>query len=89
MNWPLEVSLKGAGCPHGCEWCNILLFVDNCAAQTSGTPFLTNAKVVYYPPNATSMLQPLDLGTIKVFQALVWEAPSTKPCAFNGLGTGH
>jgi hypothetical protein len=66
-----------------------LLFVDKCAAQTSGMPLLTNVKVVYYRPSATSMLQPLGLGIIKVFQALVYEAPSTKPCAFEGLGTGH
>jgi hypothetical protein len=45
--------------------------VDKCAAQTSSTPFVTNVKVVYYPQNATSLLQPLDLGIIKVFQALV------------------
>jgi len=55
----------------GVQDITFLLFVDNCAAQTSSTPFVTNVKVVHYPPNATSLLQPLDLGIIKVFQALV------------------
>jgi len=48
-------------------------------------PFLTNVKVAYYPPNATSMLQPLDLGIIKVLQALVSEAPSKSLVCFMDL----
>jgi hypothetical protein len=60
--------MKGPGCPHGCE---ILLFAYNCAVHPTGMPFITNVKVVYYPPNAKSMLQPLDLGITQVFQPLV------------------
>jgi len=38
-------------------------------------PFITNVKVVYYPPNATSMLQPLDLCIVKVFKHLYRKHP--------------
>src|SRR5215510_684285 len=40
----------------------IILFVDNCAAHPKHTPFLRNVRVVRYPANCTSALQPLDLG---------------------------
>jgi hypothetical protein len=49
---------------------NILLFVDNCATHPQDSSFPRNVKVVYYPPNCTSVLQPLDLGTIKCFKQL-------------------
>jgi hypothetical protein len=84
--WPGHWKWVMKGCPHGCT---ILLFAYNCATNPSGMSFITNVKVVYYPPNAKSMLQPLDLGITQVYQPLVQEAPSTKPCAFSGLGTGH
>ena len=42
----------------------IILFVDNCAVHPKDTSFLRNIKVVQYPANCTSTLQPLDLGTI-------------------------
>jgi len=42
----------------------IILFVDNCAAHPKDTSFRRNVKVVRYPANCTSTLQPLDLGII-------------------------
>jgi hypothetical protein len=37
----------------------VILFVDNCAAHPKDTPFLLNVRVVRYPANCTSALQPL------------------------------
>jgi hypothetical protein len=48
----------------------ILLFVDNCAAHPKDTSFLRNVKVIRYPANCTSVLQPLDLGVIKCYKQL-------------------
>jgi hypothetical protein len=49
---------------------NILLFVENCAAHTKYTSFLRNVKVLGYPANYTSVLQPLDLGVMKCYKQL-------------------
>jgi hypothetical protein len=49
---------------------NILLFVDNCAAHPKYTSFLRNVKVIRYPANCTSVLQPLDFGVIKCYKQL-------------------
>jgi hypothetical protein len=46
----------------------ILLFTDNCATHSSDTSSLRNVNVVSYPPNCTSIIQPLDLGVIKCFK---------------------
>lgn len=46
----------------------ILLFIDNCAAHPNDTAFLKNVKVMFYPANCTSVLQPLDMGIIKCFK---------------------
>ncbi|XP_015378224.1 PREDICTED: tigger transposable element-derived protein 4-like, partial [Diuraphis noxia] len=46
---------------------NVLLFVDNCPAHPKEIT-LTNIKLVFFPPNATSKLQPLDQGVIKVLK---------------------
>ncbi|XP_021920213.1 tigger transposable element-derived protein 6-like [Zootermopsis nevadensis] len=54
----------------GAQGRKILLFVDNCAAHPKDTTFLRNVKVVQYPANCTSVLQPLDLGIIKSFKQL-------------------
>ena len=42
---------------------NILLFLDNCPAHPPAE--LSNMKIVFLPPNTTSLLQPLDAGIIK------------------------
>jgi hypothetical protein len=47
----------------------IILFVGNCAAHPKDTPFLQNVRVVWYPANCTSALQPLDLRIIHSFKA--------------------
>lgn len=41
----------------------ILLFLDNCTAHK--VPNLKNIKVVFFPPNMTSHVQPMDMGIIK------------------------
>lgn len=46
----------------------ILLFIDQCAAHPKNTSALKNVKVVFFPPNCTSKLQPLDLGIIHAFK---------------------
>ncbi|XP_021695234.1 tigger transposable element-derived protein 4-like [Aedes aegypti] len=44
----------------------ILMFVDNCTAHPKiFLEKLKSIKLVFFPPNATSVLQPLDLGIIK------------------------
>jgi hypothetical protein len=48
----------------GAQHRQIILFVDNCAAHSKDTSFLRNVKVVRYPANCTSTLQPLDLRII-------------------------
>ena len=47
----------------------IILFVDNCPAHPKDTSFLSNVKVVRYPANCTSTLQPLGLGIIHGLKA--------------------
>jgi hypothetical protein len=43
-------------------------FAENCAAHSPDTFSLRNVKVVFYPPNCTSIVQPLDLVVIKCFK---------------------
>jgi hypothetical protein len=45
----------------------ILLLVDNCPAHPH-IQDLSNIKLVFLPPNATSVLQPVDMGIIKSFK---------------------
>ena len=42
--------------------------MDNCSTHNQGFD-LSNIKVVYFPPNVTSVLQPLDQGIICSFKA--------------------
>jgi hypothetical protein len=65
----------------GVQGRNILLFVDNCAAHPQDTSFLKNVKVLYYPSNCTSVLQPFDLGTIKCFRQYTGSTRYKKLCA--------
>jgi hypothetical protein len=43
-------------------------FLDNCAAHPKDTPFLLNVRVIRFPANCTSALQPLNLGIIHSFK---------------------
>ncbi|KAK3731990.1 hypothetical protein QZH41_005495 [Actinostola sp. cb2023] len=43
---------------------HILMFVDNCTAHVSVTG-LTNTRLIFFPPNCTSKLQPADQGIIQ------------------------
>lgn len=44
----------------------IVLFVDNCSAHTSIS--LEAVKIIFLPPNTTSVIQPMDQGIIKAFK---------------------
>ena len=46
----------------------ILLLVDNCSAHLNINEHLTNIKLVFLPPNTTSVLQPMDAGIIQNFK---------------------
>ena len=46
---------------------NILLFVDNFSAHLK-PPHMTNIKIIFFPANCTSKLQPLDQGIIACFK---------------------
>ena len=63
---------------------NMLLLVDNCAAHPQDMSFIRNVKVVYYPPNCTSMSQLPDLCHHEMVQAVLWETPSTERCVLDG-----
>lgn len=56
----------------------ILLTVDNCCAHPNISETLTNIKLVFLPPNTTSVLQPLDQGIIKNFKVHYREILLTK-----------
>jgi hypothetical protein len=62
--------LRSLDASMGVQNRNILLFVDNCAAHPKNTSFLRNVKVIQYPANCTSVLQPLDLGVMKCYKQL-------------------
>ena len=57
----------------------ILLFIDQCAAHPRDTTALKNIKVIFFPPNCTSHLQPLDMRIIHAFKCqyrkqFIWKA---------------
>lgn len=47
----------------------ILLFLDNCTVHNNPPP-LDHVKLIFFPPNTTSKLQPLDQGIIQNFKIL-------------------
>lgn len=57
--WLLNLDKK-----FGREKRKILLFIDNCTAHNN-LPSLKWIKVEYFPPNMTSVVQPMDQGVIK------------------------
>lgn len=48
---------------------SVLLFMDQCPAHPSDLPSLKHTKIVFFPVNCTSRLQPLDLGIIRSVKA--------------------
>ncbi|XP_055617640.1 tigger transposable element-derived protein 4-like [Toxorhynchites rutilus septentrionalis] len=46
----------------------IILFIDNCPSHPNIQQKLRNCRLQYFPPNMTSVLQPLDLGIIKALK---------------------
>lgn len=42
----------------------VILFIDNCTAHNS-IPLMENVKVIFFPANMTSVIQPMDQGIIK------------------------
>lgn len=59
--WLLKLDKKFAAQKR-----KILLFIDNCPAHPkSAQSKVTNIKIVYFPPNMTSSLQPMDQGIIQ------------------------
>ncbi len=46
----------------------ILLLMDNCSSHSA--PKLSNVKIVFFPPNTTSKLQPMDAGIIQTVKLL-------------------
>lgn len=46
---------------------NVVMLCDNCAAHGDNVR-LTNVKLVYLPPNTTSLIQPMDQGIIANFK---------------------
>ena len=59
--WLLELDEK-----FGEQKRHVILFIDNCPAHPKNIQDrLDFIKLEYFPPNTTSVLQPLDLGVIK------------------------
>lgn len=60
LKWLLKLDRKFAS-----QQRNVLLFVDNCAAHPKDVKDqLKNIEIAYFPPNMTSLLQPMDQGII-------------------------
>lgn len=45
----------------------VILFIDNCTAHNT-IPLMENVKVIFFPANMTSVIQPMDQGIIKNFK---------------------
>lgn len=61
VKWILKLDKKFAAQKR-----NILLFVDNCPALPKSLQSkIKNIELVYFPPNITSSLQPMDQGIIQ------------------------
>lgn len=65
----------------------ILLLVDNCSAHLIDSTIFTNISLVYFPPNTTSLLQPLDNGIIKNFKVCYKKSLVTRLIESIDVGT--
>jgi hypothetical protein len=73
-----EEFLVHLDCQMGAKNRKILPFIDQCAARPRDITALKNIKVIFFPPNCTSHLQPLHMGTIQAFKCqnrrqLIWK----------------
>jgi hypothetical protein len=66
----------------------IILFADNCGAHSPDTSSLRNVKGGFYPPNCTSIVQPLDLGVIKCFKQVYRKQPVQRDVCLMDAGKG-
>lgn len=48
---------------------SVCLYLDNCSAHHVEDISLTNVRIIFFPPNCTSVIQPLDQGVIKSVKA--------------------
>jgi hypothetical protein len=74
-----EKFLVQLQCQTGAKNRKIFLVIYQCAAHSRDTTALKNIKVIFFPPNCTSCLQPLDMGIIHAFicqyrKELMWKA---------------
>jgi len=66
MLW--EEWIRQLDSKFGKEKRKVLLLIDNCSAHVE-IPHLKNIQIEYFPPNVTSLLQPMDQGVIRNFKA--------------------
>ncbi|KAK9712065.1 DDE superfamily endonuclease [Popillia japonica] len=62
--WPIKFQRKMAS-----EDRHVLLTLDNCSAHNIDGLNLLNVKIIYFPANSTSIVQPLDQGIIAAFKS--------------------
>lgn len=58
-NWLLKMNKKFKK-----EKRHVIIFIDNCTAHNT-IPLMENVKVIFFPANMTSVIQPMDQGIIK------------------------
>jgi hypothetical protein len=64
---------------------NILLFLDQCAAQLLDTSYLNNVKVVFFPKKLHQHPSPIWPGNKQVIQTLLPQATYKKNCFYGWL----
>jgi len=77
-----EEFLVQLDCQIGAKNRKILFFIDQCAAHPGVTTAMKNIKVIFFPPNCTNHLQPVDMGIVHAFKCLyrkqlIWNVTAT------------